>query len=316
MADDHMQRVLADMVAADPDRGRDAASVVDWLTAGEGIEVIDLAGVQRFAWYDLPVKWLGPRDRQRGLLAAAAELFDRLEMSGYADVCRSPETAEILDAYGVSPSEGFKAFRMAYERSGVSPPDLADFVWGAVMSIEEAVAHATAERALEEAMTQGTLTPGARGWRSVAGEVVSAVLDSPHPTLPGQTLRTAIVTERLDVWLHRVEGHSPTLHRLRSRHVNRLLHPVPVPADVGERMEPITWFLGRVEQGARLTQAGYLPDRHGSGGLGAVLVGSGVDRSAAAHRDGGDPGSRTPSVGAPAGSSAAARRRPRAVRCG
>lgn len=254
-----MQRVLAEMAAADLDRGRDAEAVAGWLTAGEGVEVIDLATVQRFAWYELPLKWFGPRERQRRVLAAAAELFDRLKLPRYAAVCRSPETAEILDAYAASPEGGFKAFRKAYARSGVDPPDLDDFVWGDVMGVEEAVAHATAERALEEAMTRGTLTPGARGWKSVAKGVTVGVLDSPHTTLPGQTHRTVIVTERLEAWLSRVERHCPTLHRLRSRHVNRLLHPIPVPAEVAERMKPITWFLDRIGEGARLTQAGYLP---------------------------------------------------------
>jgi len=56
-----------------------------------------------------------------------------------------------------------------------------------------------------------------------------------------------------------VERRSPVLHGLRSRHVNRLLHPVPVPGDVAERMEPVTWFLERVDAELRLTQAGYLP---------------------------------------------------------
>jgi len=247
------------MVASDPDRGQTAESVAEWLTAGEGVGVIDLAGVQRFAWYVLPVKWLGSPDEHKEVLAAAAELFDGLDLPMYAAVCRSSETEEVLDAYAVSNQTGLKAFRKAYQRSGVDPPDLDDFVWGDIMGIEEAVAQGSAERALEEAMTQGTMVPGARGWKSAAGEVTAGVLDSPHPTLPGQTHRTAIVTERLDAWLREVEGHSPILHALRSRHVNRLLHPIPVPEDIGERIEPIIWFLDRVDQGARLTQAGYVP---------------------------------------------------------
>ncbi|MEZ5176262.1 MAG: hypothetical protein R2823_08675 [Acidimicrobiia bacterium] len=259
MEDDLLQRVLAEMGATDPDRGRDAEAVAEWLTAGEGVDVIDLASVQRFAWYGLPLKWFGSADRHRRVLAAAAELFGRLDLPQYAAVCQSQETAEILDAYAVSGQRGFKAFRKATERSGVDPPDLEGFAWGDVMGVEEAVAQVTAERALEEAISQGTLTPGARGWKSVAREITRAVLDSAHPTLPGQTHRTAIVTERLDAWLSRVERHSPALHRLRSRHVNQLLHPIPVPADIADRMEPITWFLDRVDEGALLTQAGYLP---------------------------------------------------------
>ena len=258
MTDDRIQQVLKDMVASDPDRGQTAEAVAGWLTAGEGVEMIDLAGVQRFAWYSLPVKWSGSPDEHRRVLAAAAELFDRLDLPRYSAVCRSEETEEIIEAYAVSNQTGLKAFRKAYQRSGVDPPDLDDFVWGDVMGIEEAVAQGTAEGALEEAMTQGALVPGARGWKSVAADVTAGALDSPHSTLPGQTHRTAIVTERLDSWLREVEGRTK-LHALRSRHVNRLLHPIPVPEDVAERIEPITWFLGRVDEGARLTQAGYVP---------------------------------------------------------
>lgn len=259
MEDDRLERVVADIVARDPELGRTAESVAGWLTAGEGVEMIDLAGVQRFAWYQLPMKWLGSPDDHRRVLTAAAELFDGLDLPRYAAVCRSPETAEILDAYEVSERSGFSAFRKAYRRSGVDPPDLDDFTWGDVMGLEEANARTATERALEDAMTRGEFTPGRRGWKAAANRVASDALDSPHPTLPGQTYRTAILTERLDSWLKEVERVNPTLHRLRSRHVKRLLHPVPVPADVEARIEPITWLLDRVDEGVQLTQAGYLP---------------------------------------------------------
>ena len=259
MEDDLLQRVLAEMAADDSDAALMAESAAEWLTAGEGVGVVNRADVQRFAWYELPLKWVGPPDQHRRVLDAAAELFDRLDLSHYAAVCRSSETATIQDAYAISHHEGFKAFRAAHERSGVDPPDLEDFTWGDVMGLEEVAARATAERALEEAMTQGRLTPGASGWRAVAMVVTAGVLDSPHPALPGQTHRTAVLTERLDDWVRTMERSSPALHALRTRHVNRLLHPIPVPGEVAERIEPITWFLDGVDQGARLTQAGYLP---------------------------------------------------------
>ena len=53
MEDDLLQRVLAEMAADDPDVARMVESAVEWLTAGEGIGVVDLAGVQGFAWYEL-----------------------------------------------------------------------------------------------------------------------------------------------------------------------------------------------------------------------------------------------------------------------
>lgn len=259
MGYESLGRVLAEMAADDQDRAEMAEAVADWLTAGEGIERIDLAGVQRFVWYELPVKWMGNAGLRRRALEAAVELFDRLGMARYAEVCRSPVTTEIHDAYVESREKGIKAFQRAYRRSGIDPPDLDDFVWGDVMGVEEAVARRAAERALEEAMTVGRFALGARGWKSVAMEVTAAVLDAPHPDLPGQTRRTALLTERLEKWLRRLERRGPQLHALRSRHVNRLLHPIAVPADVVERIEPVSWFLDRVDQGADLTQAGYLP---------------------------------------------------------
>ena len=51
MEDDLLQRVLAEMAADDPDVARMVESAVEWLTAGEGIGVVDLACVQGFAWY-------------------------------------------------------------------------------------------------------------------------------------------------------------------------------------------------------------------------------------------------------------------------
>lgn len=48
--------------------------------------MVDLATVQRFARYELPTKCQCPRDHRRRVLAAAAELFDRLELPGYAEV--------------------------------------------------------------------------------------------------------------------------------------------------------------------------------------------------------------------------------------
>ncbi|MFQ5968748.1 MAG: hypothetical protein ACE5MI_14280, partial [Acidimicrobiia bacterium] len=155
MGYESLGRVLAEMAADDQDRADMAEAVADWLTAGEGTETIDLASVQRFVWYELPVKWMGNGGLRRRTLEAAAELFDRLGMARYAEVCRSPVTSEIHHAYVESQEKGIKAFQRANRRSGIDPPDLDNFVWGDVMGLEEAVARRAAERALEEAMTVG-----------------------------------------------------------------------------------------------------------------------------------------------------------------
>ena len=247
------------MAAADPEQAEIAESVVEWLTAGNEDVVIGLAGVQRFVWYELPVKWLALAGRHREVLEAAADLFDRLGFDRYAAVCRAPVTVEVHDAYAESLQAGIDAYREAFRRSGIDPPDLDDFVWGDLVAREEAVAAGEVERALEEAMTEDKFTVGARGWKLAAAEVTAAVLDAPHSGLPGQTYRTTILTERLDSWIRIVEDRSPRLHALRSRYAKSLLHPIPVPADVAERIKPVAWFLDQIDLGANLTPAGYLP---------------------------------------------------------
>ena len=259
MNDARLERVLQAIATVDRRRADRARSVIEWLTGGEGLGVVDLASVQRLAWYELPLKWSGPPHRHAEVLEVAGELFERLGLERYAAVFRSPETVDILDAYDRSEREGFRAFQAAYERSGIDPPDLDDFEWGEVMGWEEASARRATERALEDAIVAGDLAPAASGWKSVARAVTAGVLNGPHPEISVQSRRHAILTERLEAWLGGSERRSRGLHALRSRYVKRLLHPVPAPTDTPERMAPITWFLNRTEDGVPLTQAGYLP---------------------------------------------------------
>lgn len=254
-----LSRAAAEVSAEGSDRALVVEALVEWLTGGEGPEMLHLAGVQRFAWYELPLKWLIPEDEHRIVLDVAGDLFERADMPLYAEVFRSPLTAEIHAAYRASDKAGYQAFLKAYKRSGVNPPDLNDFGWSQIMGFEEVAARDAVEHALEEAMASGRFTPGKRGWKTAAAEVTAAVVDAPHPDLPGQTRRTAILTERLDNWLRSAERHSPGLYALRSRHVKRLLHPIPAPLGFDERFEPVIWFLDRVDQGAVLTDADYLP---------------------------------------------------------
>lgn len=259
MGNELLEQVLAEIAKADPDRASMAESIVEALSAGEGIERIDLAGVQRFAWYELPLKWMAPDDLRQYILDVSCDVFDGLGMSRYADVFRSPTTANVYAAYGESPKDGFTAFRKAYQASGIEPPDLEDFEWGDVMGVEEATALAYTERALEEAIVTGRMTPGTRGWKTTADEVTAAVLDGPHPELPGQTHRTTILTERVGSWVRSAEHRSPQLHALRTQATKRLLAPIPVPPDAPECIEPAIWMLNWVDRGVTLTQAGYLP---------------------------------------------------------
>jgi hypothetical protein len=247
------------MAKVDPVRAELAKAWFDWLTAGAGVESIDLGRVQRFAWYELPARSAEPAGMRESALDAVAETFDRLGLDRYADLCRSPLTAEIHRAHAKSPHDGLRAFQDAYQRSGIDAPDLDDFAWGELFGPEEAGAFKVVERALEEAVTTGRLVPGARGWKSLAKEVTAHSLEATRSDLLGQTLRTVILTERLENWLRDAEPHSPQLHGLRSKNANRLLHPLPLPTDATERMKPVAWFLDRVASDVVLTDAGYLP---------------------------------------------------------
>ncbi len=255
---DHIESVLAAITKADPMRGHAARAVIDGLTGGEDLELIDLASVQAFAWYVIPMKWMTDLDGHREAVGAAAEVLSRLGLDRYAAVFASEQTARILEAYHQSTEAGFAAFRKAVAASGVEPPDLDDFAWGGVMGWQESSARTAVARALEAAIVAGELRPGASGWKRVAAAVTQRTLDTELPDAAGQTLRNLVLTERLGLWVDTVRGGGRRLHGIRSRHANRLLHPIPVPADVDERMAPVRWLLERTGVKVTLTQAGYL----------------------------------------------------------
>ena len=258
MTDDPVLSAVDDVVAADPSLAHAAEVVMRWVEAAGGLHEIGLATVERLVWYELPYKWMGPPEEVAEIVRVAGEVMERVGESRYAEVCRSQQTRAILDAYAMSTTDGFEAFEKAFGASGIDPPDLDDFAWGDMMGMEEVEAARLTSRELEAAMAAGRFAPGRSGWKTAAREVTTEALDAVRPELLGQTYRDVILTERIELWLHRSEG-SKKLHALRSHNANRLLHPIPPPADVSERLEPIRWFLETIDADVRLTAAGYLP---------------------------------------------------------
>jgi hypothetical protein len=57
MADDDVvfKEALATLAGEDADAARDAEAAIEWLTAGEGLNVLTQEGVQTFLWYSLPM---------------------------------------------------------------------------------------------------------------------------------------------------------------------------------------------------------------------------------------------------------------------
>jgi len=269
MARVEVEKVIDEMARSDPEAAEDARSLFEWL-AGDGDEnEITLSRLLRFAWYDLSVKWLMTDSDRRSVLAAGATLFAALGLDSYAAALGSAQTLDILAAHERGYDEGLRAFQKAFDAAGISPPDLDDFAWGDMMSSEENAAHIAAEHALEQAIDDGSMIPGTSGWRSEAKAVTAAVLEEPHPELPGQSWRTAIMTERIYSHIRMLEGRAPGLHTLLSQAANRLLHPIPPPSHLDSHLETVTWFFAWIGDGIQLTGAGYLP---------TAMVRSGAER--------------------------------------
>jgi hypothetical protein len=144
------------------------------------------------------------------------------------------------------------------DSSGIQPPPLDDFAWGEVMGVEETRALAAVERALEDAIAAGELVVGGHGWRSRQRRITAATLGSDHPSQPGQSWRTAVLTERMGEWIDAASRRSDELGRLRAGVANRLLVPIEPPPDIDRVMYPMQWLLDRFGEEQPLTAAGYL----------------------------------------------------------
>lgn len=259
LAEDDVTAALTRIGGRDEDLAREAGDVYNTLTWDEGPGQICRAGVQDWLWYRLPTKYITDEAGYMGRLAeTAAILFDELGMDAYAAECRDERTAAVHAAFERSDAEGFKAMRKAREASGIEPPDLDDFVWGQAMGIEEACAHATVENTLEAAIDAGELVVGGRGWRAHQQAIAGATVDGDHPSEPGQSWRTVVVTERIGDWVRTASMRSEPIGRRRADIANRLLHPIDPPSDLVEHMGPVTWLLERFGEEQALTQAGYL----------------------------------------------------------
>jgi hypothetical protein len=88
---------------------------------------------------------------------------------GYAEVCRSPATDELLCASELEDPTAGHRFRELMKASGIEPPDTDLLAWGRVMGFDEARVRDQVATALEQAIEDGRLTPSARGFSPGAG---------------------------------------------------------------------------------------------------------------------------------------------------
>ena len=259
LSEDDVVEALARVAARDAGFGRSADHAYEALTWGEGPGALRQAGLQFWLWYAVPRKYITDEAGYMGRLAqGAAALFDELGLHAYAAICRSSTTAEVHAAYDHSDADGRRATCRAMEKSGIDPPDLADFAWSDFMGGEESLAHSVVEDALERAIAAGDVVVGGRGWRVAQAAVTEAALDNDHPDLLGQSWRTAVLTERLEQWVGVPQRHSRRLGSARAAVANRLLHPVEPSSDAFAAVAPLVWLLDCHGDEQPLTQAGYL----------------------------------------------------------
>ncbi|MGW2369909.1 hypothetical protein ACWCZ5_30585 [Streptomyces sp. NPDC001667] len=135
----------------------------------------------------------------------------------------------------------------------MTPPDTGLLAWGTVMGIEEAVARANASRLLEQALDDGVLVPGARGYATARTHRIEHWLTTQHLAHDNRAPLDAVHAERRRTWT----GAPPAARRrLRGQLAPLLVSAPGVPAGTAE---PLRWLLESARDGVTLTQAGYLP---------------------------------------------------------
>lgn len=244
--DPGIAEALDKMAAKDPNRARLAATALSWVTGGGGAGRITQERIQRFCWYDLPLKWQADPAIRQTIVVALAELLEHLSLPRYAEICKSPRTIEVHAAYAENPQKGLLAFRNANLESGIYPPDLPEFTWGAAMGTEEAATLAAVQDYLELALVTGDLVPGARGWKRKQAKLVRTYLNTPNSRLGGQTPLDVTLTERIQRWLGAEQ--SETRRLILSALANRLLHPAELPEGIQDPYPPLSSSLSALRE--------------------------------------------------------------------
>lgn len=246
--------IVARLSARDRRLGEDARAAVEWLTGSDEDElpaVFSRRELQLFLWYQLPKKWLIRTGEQQAVAEALATFFDEVgaEAAPLAALCRNPETATLIRSHG-------KNLAAALERSGLEPPDTPLLSWSEFMSIEEALEHDLVASLLEDAIDNGQLVPGAKGWRQHQTELVDTYLSSPDES--GTAPLDRIHAARREAWLE-PPGREAAERDLLERALKTTDNHPPSPTESEEAIEPLLWLLHQLANGVKFTQTGALP---------------------------------------------------------
>lgn len=240
--------------ARDETLGRFARSAASWLTADEGVGMLDQLSLQEFLWWHLPRKV--PQPDWDDIVRGAAGVLAELGLDRYVEIANSEDTQRILGAWRFNPDHAAKLARDAEKSSGVLPPDTDLIQWGSIMGVYENSARVAVAQALEAAMVDGVFAPGGKGWKTKAAEVCDATMRETRDEEFGQTLLGLVETERAGTWL--AAARNDRLRRWRGDVSRRLMHEIEPPAGVEAVVAPMRWLLERAGEEITLTQSNYI----------------------------------------------------------
>ena len=262
LSEDDVRDALAVLGEHDENGAQAAQSSLAWVGwDGEGPLALRRYDVQLFCWYTLPCKFLASIDDKR---EAASALARTLEAFGgapatYAEVCRSAETAQLLMLWELDEAAARRRLRELLDSSGIEPPDTELLTWGEVMGVDEASAREHVSIALEAAVEDGRLVPGAAGFGRRQGQIADEALRDRRDD-HGPTILAAVHAERLRRWIGH-EGPHRAARRAILQPIAGLLADEPPRSDepaAREALAPTLWLLRQAADGLALTQSGAL----------------------------------------------------------
>ncbi|MFV2196998.1 hypothetical protein [Nocardiopsis sp. LOL_012] len=244
---------LAELAQRDERIAESARRALDTLVPDHDIERLTQHRLQRFCWYELPVRFHDSAEERLFAVRSLGRLFSLLQLHRYAHVCTSAETVTLLTTYDEDHDTGLAMYERLMWESGVQPPDLPELTWGTSVGEAEIRAHGETAAALELAVSLGDIRPGRYGWRPAQERFARSFLIQPDGK--GLSHLDRIREERVRAWL----GSSSHPHRQRMWPlVGLLIAGVDVPRTADRAMEPLRALLDLAEDGIALTQVGYL----------------------------------------------------------
>jgi hypothetical protein len=258
-----VRRAISELQTQDPASAEDVPGALEWISGGEHGEddplVLTRHDLQVFLWYQLPRKWLTSLQHRHAVADALGRFLERADARaiGHAALCRSDDTHELLSLWEQDDDQAIRRFHGLLEQSGLEPPDTLLLGWGDLMGPSEAELHYRAALALEAAVEEGVLTPGAREFKRRQAATLEGFLSEPQADLGGRTPVEVIHTERMERWLERGSPERQALLEPVAALLRAPAHDPPLPA-IEAALEPLSWLLQAAGEGIGLTQTGAL----------------------------------------------------------